>query len=48
MMSCNVHGFKGFAFVALMTAAAILVVEPGIEYVIKAASPTTAAKLGIS
>jgi hypothetical protein len=47
MMSCNVHGMKGFAFVALTTTAAILVIEPAIEWIIKQVSASTAAKLGI-
>lgn len=47
-MSCTVHGWKGFAFVAIATAVAILLVEPLIEQGLLAASPTTAAKLGIS
>lgn len=48
MMSCTVHGWKGFMFVAIATTVSILVVEPLIEKALMAASPTTAAKLGIS
>jgi hypothetical protein len=46
-MSCSVHGWKGFLFVAVATAVAILLVEPLIEKGLTAVSPTTAAKLGV-
>lgn len=39
--------WKEFAFIAVATAVAILVLEPLIETGLKAASPTTAAKLGV-
>ena len=39
---------KGFVFLALTTAVAILLVEPLVEKAIMAVSPTTAAKLGVS
>jgi hypothetical protein len=39
---------KGFAFLAITTAVAILLIEPLIEQALLAVSPTTAAKLGIS
>lgn len=39
---------KGFVFLALVTAVAILVVEPLIEKGLIAVSPTTAAKLGVN
>lgn len=46
-MKCTVHGWKGFAFVAIATAVAILLVEPLIEKGLQAVSPTTASKLGV-
>jgi hypothetical protein len=39
--------WKEFAFIAVATAVAILVIEPLIETGLKAVSPTTAAKLGV-
>lgn len=46
-MKCTIHGWKGFLFVAVATATAILLMEPLIEKGLTAVSPTTAAKLGI-
>lgn len=42
------EGWKSFAFLAITTAVAILVVEPLVEKALMAVSPTTAAKLGIT
>lgn len=41
-------GAKGFIFLALTTAVAILLVEPLVEKALLAVSPTTAAKLGVT
>lgn len=40
--------WKEFAFTAVVTAVAILVIEPLIEKALLAASPATAAQLGIT
>jgi hypothetical protein len=40
-------GWKEFAFVAVTTAVAILVIEPLFESALKQVTPATAAKLGI-
>lgn len=40
--------WKGFLFIMVTTAVAILVIEPLFESVLKSVSPTTAAQLGIS
>ena len=40
--------WKEFAFTAVVTAVAILLIEPLIEQGIKSFSPTTAAQLGIT
>jgi hypothetical protein len=47
MMGMGKHA-KGFIFLMLVTAGAILLVEPLVEKAFLAVSPTTAAKLGIS
>jgi hypothetical protein len=39
---------KGFVFIMLVTAGAILLVEPLVEKVLLSISPTTAAKLGVT
>lgn len=39
---------KGFIFLALTTAVAILLIEPLVEKTLMAISPTTAAKLGVT
>ena len=40
--------WKGFMFIAVVTAVTILFVEPLFESALKAISPTTAAKVGIT
>jgi hypothetical protein len=47
MMGMGKHA-KGFIFLALTTAVAILLVEPLVEKALLAVSPTTAAKLGVT
>lgn len=47
-MAMNHGHWKGFLFTAITTAVAILLVEPLMEQAIKAASPATAAKIGIT
>lgn len=47
MMGMGKHA-KGFVFLALTTAVAILLVEPLVEKTLLAISPTTAAKLGVT
>ena len=41
-------GWKEFAFIAVATTVAILIIEPLLEKGLVAVSPTTAAKLGVT
>jgi hypothetical protein len=47
MLGMGKHA-KGFIFLVLTTAGAILLVEPLVEKALIAISPTTAAKLGVT
>lgn len=40
--------WKEFAFVAVATAVAVLIVEPAFEMILKSVSPSIAAKAGIT